>query len=104
LFIKRPVAQLIYGFLGDKVFSNTLSNLGQISVPKGMERHVEKFDFVLGTAVTNRAACSMVTFGGTAVFAVSKLTPDPSFEEKMYTLLKEGGLEPQVKGSELYGY
>ncbi len=104
LFIKRPVAQLIYGFLGDKVFSNTLSNLGQISVPPGMEKYVEKFDFVLGTAVTNRAACSMVTFGRIAVLAVSKLTPDPSFEEKMYMLLKEGGLDPQVKGSELYGY
>jgi NRPS condensation-like uncharacterized protein len=104
LFIKRPVAQIVYGFLGDRVFSNTLSNLGVVQLPESMAPHVEKFDFVLGTGVTNRALCSMVTYGGTAVFVVAKLTPDPSFEEKMYLLLKENGLKPNVKGSELYGY
>ncbi|NMA37026.1 MAG: hypothetical protein GX942_01835 [Papillibacter sp.] len=104
LFIKRPVAQIIYGFLGDKVFSNTLSNLGVVKLPESMAPYVEKFDFVLGTGLTNRAVCSMVTYGGTAVFVVAKLTPDPSFEEKMYQLLKENGLNPAVKGSELYGY
>ena len=36
LFIKRPVAVLVYGFLGDKVFSNTLSNLGVVKFPKEM--------------------------------------------------------------------
>lgn len=33
LFVKRPAARIVYGFLGDKVFSNTLSNLGIVKIP-----------------------------------------------------------------------
>jgi hypothetical protein len=104
LFIKRAVAGWAYGFLGDKVFSNTLSNLGVVTVPSQMAAHIEKFDFVLSTAVTNRASCSMISFENTAVLSVAKYTADPSFEEKLYGLFKEDGLEPKVKGSELYDH
>jgi NRPS condensation-like uncharacterized protein len=103
LFIKRPIARIIYGFLGDRVFSNTLSNLGVVTVPEEMAGCIDKFDFVLGTGVTNRAACSMVTFGDTAVLSVAKLTADPSFEEKLLALFRENDLDPAMKGSELYG-
>ncbi len=103
LFIKRPVASLVYGFLGDRVFSDTLSNLGVVTVPAEMAPYVEKFDFILGTAMTNRASCSMVTFGSTTVLSVAKCTRDPSFEEKLHALLLKDGLKPVTKGSELYG-
>jgi len=102
LFVKRPVARIVYGFLGDKVFSNTLSNLGVVSFPAEMAAHVEKLDFVLGTSVTNRAACSAVTFQNRTVLAVTKLTADPSFEEKLFELLSAEGLEPEVYGSGRY--
>ena len=102
LAVKEPVARLVYGFLGDSIFSNTLSNLGVVTLPPGMEKWVEKLDFVLGTVRTNRAACSMVTCNGRAVFTVAKLTEDPSFEEKLYELLTGLGLTPRVSGSQCY--
>lgn len=102
LFIKRPIAGFVYGFLGDKIFSNTLSNLGVVEVPPEMAEHIEKFDFVLGTSVTNRVACSMITFGDTAVLSVAKYTADPTYEEKLYRLLRDDGLDVTVKGSVLY--
>lgn len=102
LFIKRPAARAVYGYLGDRIFSNTLSNLGVVRLPPEMAAQVRHFDFVLGTAVTNRAACALVTFGGTAVLTVTKLTADPSFEEELYALLERDGLRPEVEGSELY--
>ncbi|MGI6151450.1 MAG: hypothetical protein ACOYIR_05815 [Christensenellales bacterium] len=102
LFVKRPVARLIYGFLGDKVFTTTLSNLGVVNFPKEMTPHIEKLDFVLGTGVTNRAACSMVTFEDKAVLTVTKLTCDPSFEEKLLQLFHAEGLHPKVYGSDRY--
>lgn len=102
LFIKAPVAHIVYGFLGDKIFSNTLSNLGVVKLPSEMARYIESMDFVLGTGITNRASCAMVTFGNTATLSISKLTADPSFEEKMYQLFQADGLEPALEGSELY--
>lgn len=103
LFIKRPAALVAYGFLGDKVFSNTISNLGVIQIPEEMRPYVTKMDFVLGTSITNRAACGMLTLGDTTTLSIEKLTADPSFENKLYSLFEENGVTPVVKGSELIG-
>lgn len=104
LFIKCPVARVVYGFLGDRAFTTTLSNLGVVDMPEEMAEKVKKMDFVLGTVALSRAAVSVVSANGTATVSVAKLTTDPSFEERMYTLLKELGLEVKVTGSDLYGF
>ncbi len=104
MIVKRPAASIVYGFLGDKIFSNTLSNLGVVALPREMTPYVDHFDFVLGTAKSNRASCTLVTFGDVATFTISKLTADPSFEERLYRQFAESGLKPRVEGSELYEY
>lgn len=99
LMVKEPVARMAYGFLGDRIFSNTLSNLGVVELPEEMAQHVESLDFVLGTSLTNRAGCALVTCGGVATLSISKLTADPSFEEKLYALLRGDGVAVRVEGS-----
>lgn len=102
LFIKAPIAGLAYGFLGDKIFSNTLSNLGVVKMPDELAGYIDSMDFVLGTALTNRAGCAIVTYGQTSTLSISKTTNDPSFEEKLYELLSLDGMEIRVEGSEPY--
>ena len=102
LAIKTPTARLVYGFLGDGIFSNTLSNLGVVTMPPGYAAHVQSMDFVLGTAITNRASCSMVTFGDAATLSITKQTKDPTFEETLFHLLSKDGVTPHVEGSPQY--
>ena len=102
LFIKAPIARLIYGFLGDKIFSNTLSNLGVVHLPPEMESRVDHLEFLLGTLVSNRAGCALVTCGGKAVLTIAKQTADPSLEEALCRLLDEDAVRYAVKGSVLY--
>ncbi len=104
LAVKQPVAKAVYGFLGDKIFSNTLSNMGVVRLPEAFYDYVESMDFVLGTAMTNRAECTLVTFGNTATFSISKLTRDPSFEEKLESLLARENIPVSIEGSEYYGH
>ncbi len=104
LFIKAPVARVVYGFLGDRVFTTVLSNLGVVDLSAEMHQYVRKMDFVLGTVNLARAACSVVTVGDVCTFSIAKLTADPSFEERISLLLRENGLEFKVSGSELYGF
>ncbi len=104
LVIKQPVAKLVYGFLGEKLFTSTLSNMGVVQFPSAIAEHIESMDFALGTSVLNRVSCSVVTVNDAVTFTVSKITADPSFEEKMYDLLTADGIEVAVEGSELYGY
>ena len=101
LSIKAGVAKIGYGFLGDQIFSNTLSNLGVIKMPPQMAEHIDGMDFVLGTY--NKASCAMGTFENTTVLSITKTTADPSFEEKLYSLLLADGLAITVEGSELEG-
>lgn len=102
LAIKAPVARAIYGFLGDITFSNTLSNIGVVKMPMELAQHIESLDLVLGTSTTSRASCGLVTFGDTAVLSITKMTVDPSFEEKLYDLFVADGITPVLEGSEWY--
>ena len=104
LFIKTRAARIAYGYLSYRIFSNTLSNIGVVTMPAGLEEYIDSMDFVLGSSRTNRASCAMVTFGNTATLTIAKFTADPSFEEKLYELLVSDDLTPVVEGSELYEY
>lgn len=102
LSIKAPIAKIVYGFLGDKIFSNTLSNLGVVKLPEELSSKIESMDFILGTAITNRAGCSVVTINNITTFSISKMTVDPTFEEKLYELLENDNINVTVEGSGLY--
>ncbi|MBR2685231.1 MAG: hypothetical protein IKE59_04180 [Erysipelotrichaceae bacterium] len=102
LIIKRPVAQIVYGFLGDRIFTSFLSNLGVITLPKEMEPYVEKLDFVLGVSNICRTSTSLVTYGDKAVYTISKITMDPTFEETMLKYLEGDGIRVRVTGTQPY--
>lgn len=102
LIFKQPAAKLIYGFLGDNIFTTTLSNLGVVTMPENWGAQIESMDFVLGTAISNRACCSLVTFGSTATLSITKMTADPTFEEHLYHLLTADGVTLRAEGSLLY--
>ncbi len=99
LTIKRPIAYFIYGALSDSVFTTTLSNLGPMRIPPEMEPFIEKFDFVLGPPITNKASCAICSFGDRLVFTVTKNTAVTTLEDALYRLLKEDGFEPFMEGS-----
>lgn len=103
LAVKRPAARIAYGFLGERAFTSTLSNLGAAKLPPEVEAHVEKLDFVLGTGERARAACAMVTLKGLALLSVTKLTDDKTFETRLLSLLEGAGVPVKLSGSMPYG-
>ncbi len=60
---------------------------------------MEKFDFVLGVPVRNRAVCSLCSYGEHAVFTIVKNTVLPVFEHAFYEALRDLGLSPAVEGT-----
>ena len=104
LFIKLPIAKKMYGFLGDQAFTSTLSNLGVVNMPEEYNKHILSMDFVLGTCPNNRAICGLITFNNVTTLSISKMTKDPTFEEKFYQFLTDDGLTVDVEGSGFYEY
>ena len=104
LVIKQPIAKLVYGFLGEKIYTTTFSNLGVVNMPSEFSKYIECMDFCLGAQMTNRLACTAVTCSGVSTFSISKMTADPTFEERMYKLLTDDGIDVEVEGSEYYAH
>ena len=102
LIIKQPVAQMVYGYLGNSIIGNVLSNLGVIEVPKEMEEYIESFDAMFLPEAPNKATSTLVSFKGRTRFTIVKNVIDDRYENKLYELLKEEGLDPKVYGSITY--
>ncbi len=102
LIVKKPLVKMVYSVLSDRLFTCTLSNLGVVKMPKGYEKYIDSMDFALGISPINRAACGVVTFGNTATFTFTKMTADPSFEERAFDILVSDGIAVRVEGSKLY--
>ena len=102
LFIKKPVAKIIYEYAGDKSFTTVLSNLGNINLPNNMQKEVEKMDFVLGTTITNKLLFSIITCNNILTLSISKYTLNTSVENNLYNLLVQNNIKVKVYGSENY--
>ena len=59
-------------------------------------------EFILNTSTTNRGSCGLITYNNIATLSITKMTKDPSFENKIYDLLLKDGIDIIVEGSELY--
>ncbi len=102
LFIKTPIARRVYGFIGERSFTNTLSNLGVVSFPDQLVEHIESLDFILGTSVLNRANVALVTFNNKTTLSIAKITLDSAFEERLLSLLEQDQIPITIEGSDVY--
>lgn len=103
LALKRPAAKMGYGFLGDKAYTTILSDLGVIRMPPSVSEHIERMDGMIGASITHRARCVSVTFNNITTLSITKATIDPTFEEKMYELIRSDSIAVEAEGSEIYG-
>ncbi len=101
--LKQPVTKLLGKLLGDRIFTTSLSNLGVVELPEDMAKEIVSMDFVLGTTTINRTQNSLISVNGITTLSISKYTKDPSFEEKVYALLRNDDITIEVEGSEPYG-
>src|SRR5574344_38895 len=104
LFIKRPIARIVYGYLGEKVMTSVFSNLGKINLPEDIEKEIVKADFSLGTNMARKVLFSMITCNDIATLTISKFTLNSSVENSIYNLLKSEKINVKVSGSEVYDY
>ncbi len=102
IFLKIPVMQIVYGWLGNNIIASCLSNLGVIEVPDEMEPYVDHYDFLLVPARPNRATSTLISFRDRLRLTITKATADPSYEEEVYRILQEDGMHIRLEGSEEY--
>lgn len=99
LFLKVPIMQMVYGYLGNRIIGCNLSNLGVVEFPDGMKEEIEKIYFVMPPGSPNRFTTTLATAGDTSIFSVMRSSKDSSIEEELFRLLNGEGLIRQIEGS-----
>ena len=97
LFIKKPVINFINTHKGDNYCSQTLSNIGNISLPEPMRPHVRDIDFILGRSVKRSGACACLSYGGRLNLNFSRRIAEHDFEDRFIENMRSLGLDSCVK-------
>lgn len=79
--IKKIAMNIINRLKGDRLCSQTLSNLGVVTLPEQMAKHVKGLDFQLGRHLQNFGACGCVSYGGETSLNFSRKIKETCFEQ-----------------------
>ena len=98
LFIKKPLARIGYILYGERVFTNTLSNIGTVKFPPIISEKIENLEGIIYPMNFNRAGCLVITCNNTTTFSINKRTTDIAFEKEMMELLEKDGIKVTIQG------
>lgn len=99
LFIKNLVMKLVFRAVGERKSCLTLSNLGQVRVPKEMESYVRRFDFILSIQATSPYNCGVLSYGNTLYINIIRNIREPELEYHLHCVLRDMGLPVTVESN-----
>ena len=99
LFIKNFAMKLVYSAVGEKKASICVSNLGVVQLPESMVKHIERFDFVLGTQATSPVNCGVLSYNGKLIVNFVRGIKEPDLERNFFTTLRKMGIHILVESN-----
>ena len=99
LFIKKPVINFINSHKGDNYCTQTFSNLGNITLPEPMQKHVRDLDFILGRPKKRSGSCAGVSYGNSLNINFSRKIVEHGFEDAFIRIMEEMGIRAEVRRS-----
>ena len=99
LFIKKPVINLINSLKGDNYCTQTFSNLGDITLPEPMQKHVRDLDFILGRPKKRAGSCACVSIGNNLNINFSRKIAEHGFEDTFVRIMEDMGIRADVHSS-----
>ncbi len=100
LFIKNIAMKTVYNFVGDSLTASSFSNLGAISLPPEMERHVTRMDFILGPLSSNRVVLAGLSYRGTLYLNFTRTIREPLLEREFFTRLVKLGIPVKIESNQ----
>ena len=97
LFVKKPIAKIGFELYGERVFTNTLSNIGIINLPSGMSENIKNVEGIIYPQNYNRAGCLAITCNNITTFSINKRTNTSTFENEIKNLLEKDGLQITIQ-------
>lgn len=98
--IKNAVMKAVFDSVGEKKSCLSLSNLGQIKVPRIMGDYIKRFDFILGVQAAAPYNCGMLSFGDTIYINFIRNIKDAELERHFFAVLQELGIAVTVESNQ----
>jgi len=93
LMIKNFALRMIYKQIGEKTYTCTLSNLGEIKVTPSVGAHIERFDAMLGNSKINHLNCAVCSFNNKLVVSFTASVYETDVEKYFFRFLSGQGLK-----------
>lgn len=87
-FIKRIVMRQAFKMYGEKKYTSTITSVGNVTLPKELEKKVEYFSAVLGETYINPINCAVVGFKNTVCVTITACSKNTSVQREFERLIK----------------
>ncbi len=98
--VKVPVMKAVHLLQGDRYCSTTLSNLGDIELPKEMAKWVTRIDFMLGASKGNAQSCACISYAGNLYFTCTRVIEETDLERNFFTSLIKLGIPVKIESNQ----
>ena len=99
MFIKKHIMSFTEKMMGDRYCSNTLSNLGNIVLPKEVEKYVLEMGVAIGKSRGKPASSAMVGYNGNLYITITRKIKEAEFERILFTTLVEMGVPVLIESN-----
>lgn len=99
LFIKNAVMKAVFNAVGEKKSCLSLSNLGNVTLPKEMAQYVTRMDFILGVQATAPNNCGVLSYGGTLYINFIRNIREADLEYHFFRVLRDMGISVTVESN-----
>lgn len=97
--LKNAVMKAIFDSVGEKKSCLSLSNLGNVELPREMKPYVRRMDFILGVQAAAPYNCGMLSYDGTVYINFIRNIRDAELERHFFAVLQDLGLSVTVESN-----
>jgi len=93
LIIKNLALRVIYKQIGEKTYTCSLSNLGEIKTVSSIGEYIERFDVIIESTRKNRMGCAVCSYKNQFVISFTKSDYETDMEKYFFRFLSGQGLK-----------
>ena len=99
LIIKDAAIRIVCMVLADKSNTSAIANLGNVTMPASLSRHIEDFDCTSGLGNQATHALNFITYNGRMVISFSRAVYETELERLFFTFLTDQGIDVEIESN-----
>ncbi len=100
LFIKNIALKIAFRFWGESRYTSSLSNMGNITLPESMSKHVKELSFALGCSPSIAMNLAVITYNGRLIATFTSHSPESAVSSLFFKKLVAEGIDVEVESNE----